>query len=309
MSAHPSEGLYGLIGFPVKHSLSSAMHNAAFKAKGIAATYRLFEIEPSRLESFLLDPDTEITDTTGAAFTAGSLAGFNITIPHKVRAKEILEAHAINKSKSAARYSNLVGAINTVRRDPDGLIWSNSDAKGFIEGLKNDLDFQRTHVGDALVFGCGGAGRAVVSGLCNEDEGMVRTVYMFEPNPAIVSSVKDYYQHFPAASRIRQKFTFIRKQDIVDVLPACNLLVNASPVGMCEDDPSVIDKNLLHKDLFIYDLVYNRVTQLIQDARKRGIPAAGGLSMLLYQGVLAWELWMGEVAPVEVMRKALEENL
>ena len=88
-------------------------------------------------------------------------------------------------------------------------------------------------------------------------------------------------------------------------------MVNASPVGMKEGDPSVIKKELLHKDLSVYDVVYNRETQLVKDAKEVAGPlkAVGGLGMLLYQGVAAFEFWTAREAPLELMRRALEEGL
>ena len=98
-----------------------------------------------------------------------------------------------------------------------------------------------------------------------------------------------------------------------DVLASSDLLINASPLGMKEGDPSVIKKELLHKDLSVYDVVYNRETQLIKDAKSLGLKNSGGLGMLLYQGVAAFEFWTTswtkKDAPVEVMRRALEEGL
>jgi shikimate dehydrogenase len=78
---------------------------------------------------------------------------------------------------------------------------------------------------------------------------------------------------------------------------------------MRKDDPSVIDKDFLHKDLFVYDVVYNRDTQLIKDAKEKGLPAAGGLGMLLYQGAASWELWTGQEAPLNIMKEALRKEL
>ena len=85
-------------------------------------------------------------------------------------------------------------------------------------------------------------------------------------------------------------------------------MVNASPVGMKEGEGSVIDKSLLHKDLYVYDVVYNRETQLIKDAKSLGLRFLDGLGMLLHQGAAAFEFWAGQEAPIEIMRKALEEE-
>ncbi|MFH1062990.1 MAG: shikimate dehydrogenase [Candidatus Omnitrophota bacterium] len=286
--------IYGLIGYPVKHSFSAAMHNAAFSHLGINASYALFEIKPDDLEDFLLSR----TD----------LSGFNITIPHKVAAKKILEQIFKNSYAQLADYSELIGAINTVGINDDGSIWwTNTDAPGFVKALKNDLGFTKTENKDALVFGCGGAGRAVISGLSWEDQGLVRDIYVYEISEQHKQTVETHYAGFP---KVRDKLKFINKTEIVEKIKECSLLVNTTPVGMKQGDGSVIDKNLLHDNLAVYDVVYNQETQLIKDAKQKGLKAAGGLGMLLYQGVLGFNYWADrDIAPVDIMRQALEGEL
>ncbi len=287
---------YGLIGYPVKHSFSAAMHNAAFSHLGMdkECKYTLFEIKPDDLESFLL----ERTD----------LAGFNITVPHKIKAKEILEQNFENTS-ATLDFPILVGAVNTVGRREDGSIWwTNTDAPGFVKSLKSDLGFSETEESDALIFGCGGAGRAVMSGLALEDKGLVRNIYVYEINEQNKQDVLVYYNDMP---KMRDKLKFISKDQIAGKIKTCSLLVNTTPVGMKDDSISLIDKKLLHNDLVVYDVVYNRQTKLLKDAKEKGLKACGGLGMLLYQGVLAFQYWTG-VAPSEVediMRKTLEGEL
>lgn len=286
--------IYGLIGYPVKHSFSAAMHNAAFSYLGINAAYALFEIKPDDLEDFLLSR----TD----------FAGFNITIPHKVSAKKILELNFKNSFAQADKYSELIGAINTVGRNNDGSVWwTNTDAPGFVQALKTDLGFKKTADKDALVFGCGGAGRAVISGLSWEDKGLVRDIYVYEISEQSKQIVNEHYANFPL---VRDKLKFITQPEIAEKIKQCSLLVNTTPVGMGKGDVSVIDKNLLHDDLSVYDLVYNQETQLIKDAKQKGLKSAGGLSMLLYQGVLGFNYWADrDIAPVDIMRQALEGEL
>ena len=93
------------------------------------------------------------------------------------------------------------------------------------------------------------------------------------------------------------------------IIRGCHLLVNATPMGMKENDGSVIDKDLLYKGLYVYDVVYNRQTQLIKDAREKGCIAKEGLGMLLYQGVRSFEIFTGKTAPIEIMRQALNETV
>ncbi|MDD5247259.1 MAG: hypothetical protein PHS09_07700, partial [Candidatus Omnitrophica bacterium] len=125
---------FGIIGYPVKHSRSPAMHNAAFCHYGIEAEYKLYEVEPQNLKKFLLED----------VFTLG-LSGFNVTIPHKVKARQILEDNFPRPEESimpeSLYYVKLSGAINTVKRDADSLAYFNTDASGFLRSLKEDLGF------------------------------------------------------------------------------------------------------------------------------------------------------------------------
>ncbi|MBU4312394.1 MAG: shikimate dehydrogenase [Candidatus Omnitrophica bacterium] len=264
--------IYGIVGWPVKHSLSPAMHNTAFKALGIDAKYEKFEVKPEDLEDFLLNRK--------------DVAGFNVTIPHKVKAKQILE----KKGASDPGFVNLCGAINTVRRDNDKLYYTNTDVPGFLTSLKEDLKFDPKDK-NILLIGCGGAGRAVMAGLQESSS----EIYAYDESEKAMESCKGF-----------NKVKFISKQKIDRIIKGCHLLVNATPIGMKEGDSCPIDKNLLHKDLFVYDVVYNRETELVRAAEA---PAVNGLGMLLYQGAHAFEFWTGKKAPVDVMREELKKAI
>ena len=290
--------IYGLIGYPVKHSLSPKMHNAAFCSLNINAEYRLFEVPPERLEEFLLDPNAKFEDIEGNSFPAGDVLGFNITIPHKVPA--LIKNITIVTSLEVV----LSGAVNTVKRDNGKLHYRNTDGVGFVKSLREDLKFY-TSDKNILIFGCGGAGRAVIAGLTCEGAN-VQKIYIYDTNKEAVESAK---KHFSQFQDVINKLKFISSEQIPNSINECQLLVNASPVGMKDDDGSVIDKSLLHKDLYVYDVVYNRETQLIKDAKSLGLHFKDGLGMLLHQGAAAFEFWTGQEAPIEIMRKALEEEL
>jgi len=261
--------LYGIIGYPVKHSLSPLMHNAAFKELGIDAEYKKFEVRPEELEDFLLNRK--------------DVKGFNITVPHKVKAKQILEREA---KGSKSEYVDLAGAINTVKREGGRSHCTNTDVLGFLTSLKEDLKFDHKDKG-VLLIGCGGAGRAVIAGLSNG----VRKIYAYDVN-------KD-------AIRSSEKLECISDKEIPEIVKDCQLLVNATPIGMKKTDVSPVDKEILHNNLSVYDLVYNIETQLIKDAKSLGLPCSCGSGMLLYQGAHAFEFWTGKKAPIEVMKQAL----
>jgi shikimate dehydrogenase len=281
------------------------MQNAAFKALGIKAEYRLFEVKPEDLEVFLLED-----------LLNKDISGINITIPHKIKAREILEKEfPLSFGKLALEdqhYVKLSGAVNTVNREIGQPLYYNTDARGFLKSLEDKdeewgLNFT-TNGKTALVMGSGGAGRAIIAALSWKGVG-IKKIYIYDKSDiAVELAQKHFFESSPHAEFLKEKLEFIKAEKIPEILRVCELLVNASSLGMKEGDASVIDKRLLRKDLSVYDVVYNRKTQLITDAQSLDCPAVGGLGMLLYQGVDAFELWTGDKkAPVEIMREALRK--
>jgi shikimate dehydrogenase len=304
--------IYGLIGQPVTHSLSPLMHNAAFAHQNIQAEYRLFEVSPGDLEKFLLER-IQVKDSTGQSFYTTEIDGFNITIPYKVKAREILERHFPCTTDAYLvqqdfYYVQLTGAVNTVKKEDGRLRYWNTDPYGFARSLREDLRFEPKQK-KVLVIGCGGAGRAVIAALSWKNAG-VGKIFVYDSSDNALDSAKEHFRHFTLP---KDTLVFISLKDIPDVIALCQLLVNASPVGMKEADGSVIDAAWLkkNKELCVYDAVYNRKTRLVEDARAQGLRAVGGLGMLLYQGAAAFEIWMeGQAAPpIPVMRQALEQGV
>ncbi len=294
--------IYGVIGWPIKHSLSPAMHNAAFKKLSINnAEYKKFEVKPEDLEDFLLKRK--------------EVKGFNITIPHKVKAGEILEQRfPLDKDVTIPEqflyYVKLSGAINTVKRVGEKIEYYNTDATGFAHSLEQDLKFNVEYK-NVFLFGCGGAGRAVISALSWRGASVTK-IYVYDINRKAVSSAeKHFFNLAKIGDYLREKIEFISEDKISEKIKECQLLVNASSIGMKEGDGSIIDKKLLRKDLFIYDLVYNRETELVNDARTKGARAENGIGMLAAQGAFSFSLWTGVPASkvVETMRQALKFTL
>lgn len=296
---------YGIIGDPVEHSLSPVMHNAAFKALDIKAEYIKIPIAPDQLEGFLLGK-ISVKDIDGNRIHAREVKGFNVTIPYKVNAEEILDKKLSPSHTGQVLYDvQLSGAINTVKREGDTLEYWNTDVSGFRRSLTEDLKFY-TKDKNVLIIGCGGAGRAVVAGLIWKDTS-IHKIYIYENNEKAIDSAKEHFSEF---SFLKEKIKFIPEKEVKDIIKKCQLLVNASPLGMKEGDPSPIDKRLLRKDLYVYDVVYNRKTQLVKDA---GAKAMTGSGMLAWQGALAFDHWVDECKNpadvIDVMRKALDDAL
>ncbi len=209
MDKDPSgKKIYGLIGYPVKHSLSPAMHNAAFQALNIDAEYRLFEVPPQRLEEFLLNTDKIFEDTDGNSVRAGDILGFNITIPHKVPA--LLKSTTIVTSHEVI----LVGSVNTVKRDKNTgkLYYYNTDTTGFMKSLQEDLKFD-TRNKNVFIFGCGGAGRAIIAGLTCKGTN-VKKIYIYDVNKDAMDSTKRHFDNF--SDYMEGELEFITEAQILE---------------------------------------------------------------------------------------------
>jgi len=272
--------VYGIIAHPVEHTLSPAMHNAAFDALGLNAVYVPFEIKPEKLSAAI------------KGLVALGINGFNVTVPHKTTCMKYLDKIDIS--------ARAIGAVNTVKivgangRSPL-LIGYNTDGLGFLRSLREDLKIDPKGK-NIFVIGAGGAARAVVWTLAKNGAKSVVVVDKFKEK----------------AQELANTFSFagdVQNIDCEDNWSACikdsDILVNASPIGMKDTDSSPVDVRLLHKRLAIFDLIYNKHTKLVKSAKSKGLKACGGFGMLLYQGVEAFEIWIGQKAPVLVMRNAL----
>ncbi|MFH1191798.1 MAG: shikimate dehydrogenase [Candidatus Omnitrophota bacterium] len=267
--------LYGLVGFPIKHSLSPCMHNAAFLALKIKAKYKLFEREPGQLEGFL------------NSLKQKNIRGFNVTYPYKEEILKFLSSRSLGAKE--------IGAANTVVVDKGGKLKGfNTDYLGFTAHLK-DLKLNPKRV---ALIGAGGAAKAVcfalakikVSQLCIYDIDKFKSLSLFKKINSSFPETK-----FDVASRF---------EDLE--LASKDLLVNASPVGMRLADPCLVDPKDLHKGLFVYDLVYSPLeTKLISLAKECNLNFSNGLGMLLYQGVFAFRHFSGKKAPIKIMKEAL----
>jgi shikimate dehydrogenase len=276
-----SSSIYGLIGYPIKHSLSPQMHNAAFKFLKINAEYRLFEIKPVELDDFLNNLDKN------------KISGLNVTVPYK---EKVLDFVTLD---SESFYLRRIKAVNTIVKKDN--LWKgfNTDIPGFSKHLKGNFNPENKR---AAVLGAGGAARAVCYVLA---ESKAKEIAIFDIDKvktgAVVEMVKNL---FPGLN--------ILAADNIEGLDIRNkeLLVNTTPVGLKESDSCLVSEGMLHKNLFVYDLIYNPPeTKLLSLAKKAGAKFSNGLGMLLYQGALSFKHFTGYDAPLEVMRKALEEGV
>ncbi|MBI4178078.1 shikimate dehydrogenase [bacterium] len=269
--------LYGIIGYPLHHTLSPAMQNAAFKAAGIDAHYVALSVAPNRIRAAL------------RGLKSSGFAGFNVTVPYKETVLPFLD-----RISPEARS---VGAVNTILARRGRWIGHNTDVHGFrmlIRRLKVRLKSARV-----LVYGAGGAARAVVSALIRDAE----CVMIQNRTARKARTLRDF---FPAPHR--RKIILVRQPEAVSG-PALDLIVNATSVGLRPADRSIVPAAVLRKSRAAVDLIYNPpLTHFLRLAAAQGCRSANGFDMLLYQGALAFELWTGRSAPLSAMRRALRKT-
>jgi shikimate dehydrogenase len=290
--------LCAVYGFPIRHSASPAMHNAAFATLGLNWRYLAFEVHPDNLRAAI----------TGAR--AMQFSGLNLTVPHKVLAMQIVDA----LDDSARTW----GAVNTVRfeaRDAGGQ-WRplhefsesisgeirtqgfNTDSDGIARSLREDLGLELVGL-KVLLVGTGGAGQVAALRLAVEN---VSELFL-------VDFVKEKAE--AVAQEIRQRQPRVK---VATGFPGgeVDLLLNATPLGLKENDPlPLTDKQFsLRQARAVYDMIYKPAeTKLLAAAKAAGCKTSNGLGMLLHQGAAAFEIWTGKPAPLDVMRHALEQNV
>ena len=281
-----NKAIYGLIGYPVKHSLSPLMHNAAFKALEVDAEYRLFELRREELDTFF----NSLKDESSPVF------GLNVTVPYKEEVIKYLD--------SLSPFAQKVLAINTIVISKERkLIGYNTDAPGFMAHL-SELNFD-VCAKKVAIIGAGGASRAIVSMLCLMPD-KPKSILLYDIDKQRAEKlISDLSQRIDTG--IVKAVLSIDDLDIGNA----DLLINATPVGMKKDDPVLVEPELLHTSMLVYDLVYNPAqTVLLKIAKQRGADTANGLGMLFYQGVLAFEHWANTRIEDDVklkMRQALEQ--
>jgi shikimate dehydrogenase len=282
--------LVGLIGWPVEHSLSPAMHNAAFDELGLNYRYLPLPVTPGKAEEAV------------KGLAALGFRGANVTVPHKQAVIPALDV--------VAPEAEALGAVNTivVERTEDGTVvlrGHNTDAPGFIRALR--AEGYDPEGRSAIVVGAGGGARAVVCGLLSAG---AKSVGVLDVVAERAQSLVDDLRGSAGSGGL--SVLAASKSALARHAAACELLVNATPVGMWPDvETSIWPEGAdLPGSLTVFDLVYNpRETKLLAKARESGARTIGGLGMLVEQGAAAFELWTGQAAPVVVMRAACERGL
>ncbi|MGB0560937.1 MAG: shikimate dehydrogenase [Spirulinaceae cyanobacterium] len=278
---HGTTKLLGIIGYPVEHSLSPVMQNAALMQLGQDTVYIPLPVAPPQLEAAL------------AGMAAIALQGFNVTIPHKQAILPLLDA--------VTPLAQQIGAVNTVWRTERGWQGTNTDVAGFMAPLQPLARDWRNIT--PLVLGNGGAARAVVAG-CVE-LGCPRVVVMGRNPEKLAAFARSWTD-----AAIRQCLTVQSWETLDAWLPQSQLLVNTTPLGMAphiaESPVTPAQLTQLPDGAIAYDLIYTpRPTQFLAQAQAAGATIIDGTEMLVQQGAAALSQWLGQPAPVAVMRSAL----
>ncbi len=282
------KNLYGIIGQPLSHSLSPAMHNAAFKALQMDAEYHLFPLKESELEAFFASLKKK----------DNRIRGFNVTVPYKEVVLKYMDL--------LSPFAQKVKAINTVTVAADGRLEGfNTDGPGFLTHL-TELKIKTQHQRISLL-GAGGTARSILAVLCLLPE---------RPETILI-----YNRHYEKALELirdlglRMDASCLEAVKSVDSLNVelADLLINTTSVGLKAEDPCLIKEESFHSNLWVYDVIYNPFeTKLLALAKSKGARTVNGLGMLFYQGVLAFQHWTKVQLDIDVktlMWESLAESL
>jgi len=275
--------IFGLLGKNIAYSSSPSMHNAAFRALGIDAEYRLFDMKREKLNSFFQD------------IKKGIIEGCNVTIPHKEESLKFVD----KKSEIV----EATGALNTVARKTNILVADNTDFIGFMKALRGntegDLHFDPKGK-NVFLFGAGGAAKAIAY-----------TLITLKAKRIIIADIDKSRAENLAGSFFEKKSSDVVlsvAEDEVqyeDFISKSDLLINATPCGMKNDDPELFDYRYIEDKHFVFDLIYTKETKLLKRAKSQGAQAIDGLNMLLYQAGASFNIWTGKEAPIKVMKEEL----
>ncbi|MFN3966865.1 MAG: shikimate dehydrogenase [Endomicrobiia bacterium] len=268
----------GIFGYPIEHTLSPFIHNAGYEYLGLNYIYIPFSVHPEDLG--------KATDSLKAL----NISGINVTVPHKEKILRYLD--------DIDSYAEKIGAVNTVINKNGKLVGYNTDAIGFLKSLKENIN---PHGKKVVLLGCGGAGKAIAVSLVLNG---IEELFIYDVDFGKAEKFSKKLMPFT------KKISVIKSDNsLKNAVWSADILINATTVGMKPLDKTPVPANWLNKRTFVYDIIYNRKTELIKIAEKIGCKYIDGLDMLLYQAAKSFELWTNRKAPIEIMRKALKRAL
>ncbi|MCK6257786.1 shikimate dehydrogenase [Fictibacillus sp. KIGAM418] len=270
--------LVGLIGYPVSHSMSPEMHNAAFQKSGLPFYYDKYEVHPDRLEEAIYNMRTK------------GFAGWNVTIPHKQTIMPYLDKISDEAKK--------IGAVNTVLNENGKLIGYNTDGAGFVKGLIRHVHFPIEQA-NVLIIGAGGASRAIGYALAQT-----------APKSIVIANRTMEKARDIQIECLREHDKVMSLQEAAAVLSDFQIVINTTSIGMKNDGSTPIDLHHLAPGTVLSDIIYNPYkTAFLQEGEKRGAVIDNGVSMLVLQGALSFEKWTGMQPDIELMETIVIEKL
>ena len=277
----------GVFGHTVAHSLSPEIQNGALKEAGLAMRYTRFDIAPEELGAALgLSRDLEFV-------------GVNLTVPHKIAGLALVD--------QADETARKIGAINTIKFERGKLRGFNTDGAGFARAIREEfsIDLRDLRI---LIVGAGGAARAIAWQCAKENcERLVIANRDLANANALCEELREFFTGPRVLGPVaRLQAIALEEAALRFQVANVDLVVNATPLGLNRNDPLPVPARLIEPHLMIYDTVYSSMpTAFVSGAVESGARAADGLSMLLHQGALAFEIWFDRPAPIAAMRKAL----
>ncbi|MDH5720028.1 MAG: shikimate dehydrogenase [Spirochaetia bacterium] len=291
--------IYGIIGYPLGHTFSPAMHNAAFKAEKINAVYLAFAVKN------LINLKTSLKKL--------KIQGLSITIPHKIKINRILD--------KISPLAVQIGSVNTIYWNKEGLLEGhNTDGIGAIEAIKETrFNINKKNI---LIIGTGGSARAIAMSLLyenpqkigilsrniNNSEKLIKNLKLVKKETIFENFL---YKDSKDAIGVRRKKTVLLENK--NQLKDYDLIINTTPIGMKGfefENKSPISGDFLFSNQIVFDIVYNpQETPLIKICKKKKIKVIYGYKMLLYQAAHQFKLFTGKQAPLKIMEKSLKEQL
>ncbi len=278
-----------VLGHPIGHTLSPVMHNASIEALGLGGDYEYGKLDV---------PPDELMERL-AQLPAEGYAGVNLTIPLKEVAFHGLPSLSGVEGGKLDVSAEILGAVNTVEFADEGLVGHNTDGYGFLKALEEAFG-KATEDDSVFVLGCGGAGRAValmaaLDGAKAITLADVDTERMQNLKEEILQKTPSLHVEFASEERKLQQCC------------KADLIIQASPVGMKKEDPSLLPAEAFRAGQRVFDLIYMYPeTAFLSTAKSAGAQIANGLGMLLHQGAKAFEIWTGISPDIPAMRRALE---
>jgi len=286
----------GLIGYPIKHSISPYFQQAALDHYQLDICYELWETSPEKLQ--------DIVDSLRKPQNLGA----NVTVPYKEAILTLLD--------EVDDLASSVGAVNTIIKRDDRLLGLNTDVNGFIEALHREGHFEPEGK-RVVILGAGGVARAASFALVQEKVSSLAIINRnFERARVLAENLARYIKEDSKGSKdLVTDVVVIQWQgtNSSETFNHCDLIVNCTTIGMkhsSQERQSPLSIEVIPRGILVYDLVYNPwPTTLLELAQKAGARILGGLPMLVYQGAASFELWTGRKAPVDIMFNKAEEIL